>query len=63
MVLLALDCSIPDHHHRNLGQYARRIAQGLAARQLPDGSFGNTRSTALAIQVIIYTNFLTNYLK
>lgn len=51
IVILALKCIVQDHRHRNLQHFVRRPGLGLARQQLPDGGFGNLRSTALAIQV------------
>ncbi|KAK7865008.1 hypothetical protein R5R35_000032 [Gryllus longicercus] len=53
MVLLALKCIVREHRNRNLDQYIRRPAAGLAQQQQPDGSFvGSLHSTALAMQAL-----------
>jgi gastric intrinsic factor len=52
MVLLALRCIITDHRHRHLQHFIRRPALGLAGLQLPNGSFGSLKSTALAMQAL-----------
>ncbi|XP_049767200.1 uncharacterized protein CG3556-like [Schistocerca cancellata] len=52
LTLLALSCTAPDHHHRNLGQLVRRLATALASRQTPAGGFGPPSTTALAIQAL-----------
>lgn len=53
MVILALRCIVRDHRHRSLQPFLRRPLAGLARQQLPDGSFGSIRATALALQVLV----------
>jgi hypothetical protein len=53
MVLLALNCIMHDHRNRNLDEYVKKPSTRLAEAQRADGSFGNLRSTALAIQVCL----------
>ncbi|XP_057318775.1 uncharacterized protein CG3556 isoform X2 [Microplitis mediator] len=52
MVVLALRCIIQDHRHRNLGHFVRKPAMSLTKRQRVDGSFGDLRTTALAMQAL-----------
>ncbi|XP_076633617.1 uncharacterized protein CG3556 isoform X2 [Colletes latitarsis] len=50
MVILALKCIVQDHRHRNLHHFVRKPSIGLAQRR--DGSFGDLRTTALALQAL-----------
>ncbi|XP_053598717.1 uncharacterized protein CG3556 isoform X2 [Microplitis demolitor] len=52
MVVLALRCIIQDHRHRNLGHFVHKPAMSLTKRQRVDGSFGDLRTTALAMQAL-----------
>lgn len=52
MVILALQCIVQDHRHRNLHHFVRKPSIGLAQQQRLDGSFGDLRTTALVMQVL-----------
>ena len=52
MCINTLRCIVQDHRHRNLQHFVRKPSASLAQRQLRDGSFGDIRSTALAIQAL-----------
>ncbi|XP_012235651.1 uncharacterized protein CG3556 isoform X2 [Linepithema humile] len=52
MVILALQCIVQDHRHRNLHHFARKPSIGLAQQQKKDGSFGDLRTTALVMQAL-----------
>ncbi|XP_034952264.1 uncharacterized protein CG3556 [Chelonus insularis] len=52
MVILALRCIVQDHRHRNLRHFVRKPSISLAKRQRLDGSFGDLRMTALAMQAL-----------
>lgn len=52
MVVLALRCIVQDHRHRNLHHFIRKPSLGLAQRQRLDGSFGDLRTTVLAMQAL-----------
>ncbi|XP_076683990.1 uncharacterized protein CG3556 isoform X2 [Andrena cerasifolii] len=52
MVILALKCIVQDHKHRNLHHFVRKPSIGLAQQQRLDGSFGDLRTTALAMQAL-----------
>lgn len=56
MVLIALHCIVHDHRHRNLHQLVLDPTRKLAGLQKPDGSFGNLKETALAIQALQATD-------
>uniref|UniRef100_A0ABD2WGG0 Uncharacterized protein n=1 Tax=Trichogramma kaykai TaxID=54128 RepID=A0ABD2WGG0_9HYME len=52
MCIMTLRCIVQDHRHRNLQHFVRKPSLNLAQRQLRDGSFGDLRSTALAVQAL-----------
>jgi len=52
MVILALQCIVQDHRHRNLHHFVRKPSMGLAQQQRLDGSFGDLHTTALVMQVL-----------
>lgn len=56
MVLIALHCIVHDHRNRNLHHYFLTPTRKLAGMQKPDGSFGNLKATALAIQALQATD-------
>ncbi|XP_011147479.1 uncharacterized protein CG3556 isoform X1 [Harpegnathos saltator] len=52
MVILALQCIVQDHRHRNLHHFVRKPSMGLAQQQRLDGSFGDLHTTALVMQAL-----------
>lgn len=52
MVIIALRCIVQDHRHKNLHHFVRKPSLGIAQRQRPDGSFGDLRTTVLAMQAL-----------
>lgn len=52
MVILALQCIVQDHRHRNLHHFVRKPSMGLAQQQRHDGSFGDLHTTALVMQAL-----------
>lgn len=56
MVVIALQCIINDHRNRNLHHYLVHPTKKLGKFQKEDGSFGDLKSTALAIQALQSTD-------
>ncbi|KAJ8668081.1 hypothetical protein QAD02_009744, partial [Eretmocerus hayati] len=52
MSITTLRCIVQDHRHRNLQHFIRKPLLSLAQRQRRDGSFGDIRNTALALQAL-----------
>ncbi|XP_020277945.1 uncharacterized protein CG3556 isoform X2 [Pseudomyrmex gracilis] len=52
MVILAMQCIVQDHRHRNLHHFMRKPSMGLAQQQRLDGSFGDLHTTALVMQAL-----------
>ncbi|XP_011495413.1 PREDICTED: uncharacterized protein CG3556 [Ceratosolen solmsi marchali] len=52
MGIMTLRCIVQDHRHRNLQHFVRKPSVSLAHRQRRDGSFGELRGTALAMQAL-----------
>lgn len=52
MVILAMQCIVQDHRHRNLHHFMRKPSTGLAQQQRLDGSFGDLHTTALVMQAL-----------
>ncbi|XP_031786149.1 uncharacterized protein CG3556 isoform X1 [Nasonia vitripennis] len=52
MGIMTLRCIVQDHRHRNLQHLVRKPSLRLAQRQRRDGSFGDLRTTGLAMQAL-----------
>jgi gastric intrinsic factor len=52
MGIMTLRCIVQDHRHRNLQHFVRKPSASLGHRQRRDGSFGDLRGTALAMQAL-----------
>ncbi|KAK6620644.1 hypothetical protein RUM43_010939 [Polyplax serrata] len=56
MVVIALHCIIHDHRNRNLHHYLANPTKKLGKLQKEDGSFGDLKSSAFAIQALESTD-------
>lgn len=56
MVVIALHCIIHDHRNRNLHHYLVYPTKKLGKLQKEDGSFGDLKSSAFAIQALQSTD-------